>query len=207
MFRFTYLLFPKGNIHPKYKNYVYWSFISNIFVSAETVLSSHSMLSAMDTSSSETIRTVNYIGKDIIGQIGSLGYMTTMGDKADKKPKTFILYSNILQQIGFSTMCITPFIPEYFLPIAGISNVLTNISFIGFGAINAKCIQKLAIDNNVGEIYAKISIVNTIGSSIGLLLGVGITTLIPDHNSRILFLPFLAFIRILTFNYAIRDLI
>ena len=47
-------------------------------------------------------------------------------------------------------------------------NILSNLSSTGFGAVNAKCISKLAIDNNIMELYSKITIVNTIGSSIGL---------------------------------------
>jgi hypothetical protein len=98
-------------------------------------------------------------------------------------------------------------LPEYFLPVAGVSNILSNISFIGFGAINAKCIQKLATDENIGEIYAKISVFNTIGSSVGLFIGLGIITVVPDHYTRMCFIPVLACGRILAFNRAINGLI
>jgi len=164
------------------------------------------MLHAIDTGS-ETIRTVNYIGKDIIGQLGSLGYIAKMGQKADKNPERFLLYSNIIQQTAYVATCITPLAPVYFLPIAGFSNILANVSFTGFGAINAKCISQLAIEDNIGEIYAKISVINTLGSSIGLLLGVGITVAIPDYGMRMFVLPFLGAGRVYTFNRAIKGLI
>lgn len=200
------LFFPTGKVHPKYTQYVGWSFISNVLVSAESAMSTHSMLNAIGTCS-ETVRTANYIGKDIIGQFGGLLYMAKMSKQADKKPLNFLFYSNILQQFAYLSLCTTPMLPEYFLPIAGASNIFINISFISFGAINAKCIQTLAIDGNVGEIYSKISVINTLGSSIGLLLGIGIIAAVPDHTTRLFIIPIIALGRVATFNRAVKDLI
>ena len=200
------LFFPSGNVHPKYIQYVGWSFVSNVLVSMESAMATHSMLHAIGTNV-ETIRTVNYIGKDIIGQIGCLAYISKSGKKADKEPRQFLFYSNILQQLSYVSICATPMLPEYFLPVAGLSNILSNISFIGFGAINAKCIQKLATDENIGEIYAKVSVFNTIGSSVGLFIGLGIITAVPDHYSRMCFIPIIACGRILAFNCAVNGLI
>jgi hypothetical protein len=199
------LFFPTGVVHPKYIEYVGWSFISNVLVSAESAMSTHSILHAIGTDS-ETIRTANYIGKDIIGQIGGLAYISKMGKHSDKDPKKFLFYSNILQQFAYASLCFTPILPEYFLPIAGCSNILINISFIGFGAINAKCIQALATNENIGEIYSKISVVNTIGSSIGLLIGLGIITIIPDHTLRLFFIPVLGICRVGAFNRAVKGI-
>jgi len=200
------LFFPTGKVHPKYTQYVGWSFISNVLVSAESAMSTHSMLNAIGTCS-ETVRTANYIGKDIIGQFGGLLYMAKMGKQADKKPVNFLFYTNILQQFAYFSLCTTPMTPEYFLPIAGVSNIFINVSFIGFGAINAKCIQTLAVDGNVGEIYSKISVINTLGSSIGLLLGIGLIAAVPDHTTRLLIIPIIALGRVATFNRAVKDLI
>ena len=200
------LLLPLGKKHKNYNEFITWSFISNILVSAESVIATHSMLHSINTDS-ETIRTVNYVGKDIIGQIGGLFYIANIGKKIDQKPEKFLIYSNIIQQSSFLIITMTPFAPEYFLPIAGISNILTNISYTSYGAINAKCIQKLALEENIGEIYAKISIVNTLGSSIGLLLGLFITIKLPYYNDRIFILPFLGLGRIYSFQKAIKQII
>ena len=88
------LFFPTGNVHVKYTQYVGWSFISNVLVSVESAMATHSILNAINTDA-ETIRTVNYIGKDIIGQLGCLAYITKTGKEADNKPRKFLLYSNI----------------------------------------------------------------------------------------------------------------
>jgi len=200
------LLYPLGKKHKKHNQFIGWSFVSNILVSAESVIATHSMLHSINTDS-EMTRTMNYVGKDIIGQIGGLFYLANIGKKIDQKPEKFLLYSNIIQQGSFLSITMTPFTPEYFLVIAGASNILSNISFTSYGAINAKCIQKLSLSDNVGEIYAKVSIVNTMGSSIGLLLGLFITMKVPDHSGRLMILPFLGIFRVYSFQRAIKNLV
>lgn len=206
MDRLRLIFFPMGKHHINYGRYISWSFLSNAAVSAESAMSVHSMLTAVDTGS-DAIRTANYIGKDIIGQLGGLGYMAHMGRKADAEPRKFLLYSNAIQQAAYLITCVTPLAPEYFLPLAGCANILINLSFAGFGAINAKCIQTLAEEDNIGEIYAKISMTNMIGSSLGLLVGLGLVFVIPDHYSRLYTLPVLAVIRVYTLNKAIEGLV
>lgn len=206
MNRLRTLFFPSGQVHTKYTSYIGWSFASNVLVSAESAMATHSMLHSISCDT-ETIRTLNYIGKDVIGQLGCLAYIAKTGKEVDKDPKRFLFYSNFAQQLAYMSVCATPMSPEYFLPIAGFSNIFSNVSFIGFGAINAKCIQKLAIDGNVGELYAKISVFNTIGSSLGLMIGLGIVTVIPDHSTRLCLIPIFAFCRIAAFNRAVNGLI
>ena len=197
-----------GKVHPKYYQYVAWSFASNVLSSAESAMSTHSMLQAVNESESDISRTINYVGKDIIGQLGGLAYMAKIGREADKHPRKFLLYSNIFQQVAFCSICITPYCSEYFLPIAGLSNIMFNLSFTGFGAINAKCIGELSHEKqNIGEIYAKVSVLNTFGSSIGLLVGLGIDTICPDPELRLGFIPILACGRIYCFDRAVRSLI
>ena len=74
------LLLPLGKHHPRYTEYVGWSFISNVIVSAESAMGAHSMLATIG-SDSEITRTINYVGKDVIGQIGALGYISKMSDQ------------------------------------------------------------------------------------------------------------------------------
>ena len=200
------LIYPVGKHHPKYREYLAWSFVSNVIVSAESAMASHSMLAVLGQQS-ESYRTFNYVAKDIIGQLGALGYISKMSSKADKEPRRFLNYSHLVQQISYASMFSTPLIPDLFLPIAGCSNILTNISFAGFGAVNAICIQKLAVDDNIGEIYAKVSIINMIGSSIGLAMGVAITVAIPDHATRLCLTPVLALGRVYSLNCAIRTVL
>lgn len=205
---FRSLVFPKGNVHKNYLSYVGWSFLSNIIVSVESVLSTHSMLSVIGQASNDILITTNYIGKDLVGQMGSLWYMNKMGQKADKEPSKFIKYSMAFQQSSILVECATPLLPSYlFIPIAGCANIGKNISFTCFGAINARVIQKLAMEDNIGEIYAKVSVLNTLGSSIGMGLGLLLASLIPDHTLRLGLFPILAGLRMYSYNKSVEGLL
>jgi glutamate N-acetyltransferase/amino-acid N-acetyltransferase len=166
------------------------------------------MLSVVGQASTELTLSVNYIGKDIVGQIGGLYYMNKMGQKADKDPEKFVKYSMAFQQTAVFMECATPMLPiSMFIPVAGLANVGKNIAATGIGAVNAKIIAKLAEENNVGEIYAKISVLNTLGSTIGMGLGLAIAAKVPDHSMRMGIMPFLTMIRIYSYNKAIEDLL
>jgi hypothetical protein len=196
------LFFPSGKVHPKYAQYIKWSFISNIIVSAEFVLSTHSVLNSVSINT-DTIRTVNYIGKDIIGQVGSLLYLSQIGTKPDDNSKKFLLQSNLIQQTSLFIECLTPNFANYFIYISGGANIAANISFLGIGSVTAKCIQTLATDNNTGEVYAKIGAINTISSSIGMALGLCIMSVLPSNEGVFLMIPVLGMLRIYTVGKAI----
>ena len=201
-------IYPHGKVHKHYTRYVVWSCLSNMVISVESVLSTHSMLSVIGSTSNELAFSVNYVGKDIVGQIGGLWYMNRMGVKADREPVTFVKHSMILQQSAILLECATPLIPvAAFLPVAGFANISKNISFTGFGAVNAKIIKTLAEEDNIGEIYAKVSVLNTIGSSLGMGMGLAIAAYVPDHEMRIGLIPFLAGIRVYSYNKAVETLI
>ena len=205
--KFKNLILPtSGPIHLSHLKYIKWSFLSNILVSTETALGSDNMLHAINYDS-ENVRTLNYIGKDIIGQIGGTLYMAKISEQADKQPRNFLIYSNVIQQSSYMLMATTSlFDPYYFIPIAGVANIFSNISFTGYGAINAKCIQEMS-DNNMGEMYTKITMINTTASSIGLMIGVGICTAIPDDNIRLGMMPIVGMLRVYSYNKAIKGLI
>lgn len=195
--------YPQGKVHSFYPKYIAWSAASTFTVSLQTVLSTHSMLSVIGKSSSETLMSFNYIGKDLVGQVGGLFYMHKMGKRADKDPLSFFRYSMGIGQLSLFGENLTPFFSPFFLPVAGACNILNNISFAGFGAINAKCINMMALENNIGEMYAKLTVLNTLASSLGMISGLFLVSLFPDHYTRLAFLPFLSLFRWWTFNKSI----
>jgi glutamate N-acetyltransferase/amino-acid N-acetyltransferase len=201
-------IYPCGKVHKNYGKYVGWSCISNVVISIESVLSTHTMLSVVGQTNSDITLSINYIGKDIVGQLGGLWYMHKIGQKVDKESSKFINYSIFFQQSAVIMECATPLLPiGMFIPIAGIANVGKNIAATGMGAVNARVIQKLAEDNNIGEIYAKISILNTLGSTIGMAIGLLIAARVPDHSMRLGLMPFFTVFRIYSYNKAVDELI
>ena len=199
---------PTGKVNKHYNNYVLWSSVSNTIASIEGVLSTHSMLSVIGNTSNELTLSVNYIGKDIAGQLGGLWYINKIGKRVDTQSTKITHINLILQETSIFLECLTPFLPIYtFIPVAGIANVGKNISFTGLGAINARIIQKLAEEDNIGEIYSKITILNTLGSSIGMGLGLVLTGLIPDHSTRLCLMPILSVLRIYSYKQSIKYLL
>jgi hypothetical protein len=190
----------------KYINYVKWSFLSNFLVSIESAISTDAMINVV-SNTDDNFRMLNYLGKDILGQAGSVLYMSKIANKSDKTPEKFLVYADIMQQFSFVTMCSTHYINgSYFLLLASSSNMMSNISFTSYGAINAKCIQNIS-SNNIGEIYSKLTTVNTIASTLGLSTGIFICSVVPDYYTRSLFIPVLGIGRIITYRLAIKDLI
>ena len=192
-------------------NYIFWSGISNFASSMENVIGTDSMLYSLDTTPNKELinLSINFIGKDIFGQLGGMYYINKYGKKSDNNPKVWIRNNNIIQQTCIFTECATPFIPSYlFLPIAGLASIGRNVIWTGYGAISAKCIQKIAPTQAIGEVYSKISIINTLCSSFGMTFGLFISYKIPDHMTRIFcILPIIAFIRIYSLNRALKNLI
>lgn len=200
-------VYPNGRYDARYTQFVGWSFVSNILVSTQHALSVHSMLSALDVCNSDVSRSVNYMGKDVIGQLGSLCYMSKGAKLADKKPLLFLSRSHVCQQVSYILMCATPIFDSRFLIVAGSASALTNLAFIGFGAINQKCIPKIALDDNIGEISAKVAALNTLGSSVGMGLGIAVASTCPDHLTRMFVLPIIGIARVHTLNLAIKGIV
>ena len=104
------------------------------------------MLKSVVTTPSYTdILAVTYIGKDIIGQIGSLWYVNRHGKQADLNPKKHVTKNGIMQQLSFYMENFTPLLsPDHTLPFLGMINAMKNVTYINIGAVNTSNLQKLA---------------------------------------------------------------
>jgi hypothetical protein len=188
-------------INNAFTRYCGWSTLSTALVSVENVIATHSMLNCLHTTTS--IDTEPYFRKDILGQLGGLAYIAKKSKSVDENPKKFLHVSLLVQQLAIIAESATPLISkELFVPITSIASVGKNISMIGLGAINAQVIQKIS-DNNIGELYAKISIFNTLGSTVGMMAGLFIVAKIPSHEVRFCLVPFITAFRVWTYKKAI----
>jgi hypothetical protein len=153
------------------------------------------------------LRTTNYVGKDIVGQtLGLVGAAAlTNSKKVDIHPEKCVFASNLLQQSSYIIMCATPLVaPDCFLVVAGSANALMNVSCIGLGAVNAKCIQRLATDDNVAELYSKVTVANTLSASIGMAGGVLLSTAGLPWSQQMALVTLLGAARIYTLDRAVR---
>jgi hypothetical protein len=179
--------------------YLLYSGLTTYISSCEYVLSTHSMLSAVSCESNQLNMSMNFIGKDIIGQLGSLYIINSVSKYSDKNPMKFLKYSILTEQVSIFVESLTPIVyPELFIPIGACSNIGKSVSMVGIGSLNVKVINVISTNNNVGETYSKITSVNTIASSLGMMTGLAITTAIPCHHTRLCLIPVLGILRYLS---------
>jgi len=187
------------------KSYVKWMSIHNFSSSVSSVISTNSMLgSIINTPSYTSVLAVNYVGKDIIGQLGSLAYAWKTGKGADIEPLKYITKGGIILQTSFFVENCTPLISNniFIMPFLGFCSLLKNVSFISIGAVNAKNIQKLS-NGNIGEFYSKSASINTMSSTLGMIVGIGIIHMIPSYTIRsLVVLPTMSMISIYSLRKA-----
>lgn len=180
------------------RQYLKWTAINSFSTSVSSVISTNSMLSSITSEgpSYSSIITANYIGKDIIGQLGGLMYAWKTGKTADTQPLKYITKGVCVLQASFYIENLAPLVTNklFVLPFLGFSSTLKNISFISIGAVNANNLQKLATaspsqnespsTSNIGECYSKAASINTLSSTLGMICGIGIIYFIPSYTVR-----------------------
>lgn len=169
----------------------------NVVAGFETSITTSCIFSAMSSNGSEGI-IVNYLAKDIISNISSLYVIGKYSSDTDKNPYKSLIYSQLFNQISVVSEALSVKVSsEAVVPLLGFCSAGRCVSYITSGALTAKCIQKLSPDN-IGEMYAKAAIINTMGNSVGTILGLIFITKFQDKNIQISILPFVSFLRFIT---------
>jgi hypothetical protein len=157
--------------------------------SVSSVISTNSMLSSVTGTTPEfsSVVTTTYIGKDIIGQLGGLGYAWKTGKTADKQPSKYITKASLIQQASFYLETASVFVTDksMVMPFLGMCSTMKNVSYISIGAVSANNIQKIS-PKNIGEFYARVASINTLTSSFGMLAGILSIHYMPNTNMYIL---------------------
>lgn len=183
-----------------------WLAVSTVASSAQSVLSTEAMLTMLLGTESHTW---NYVGRDVLGQLGGLLVMSGLTKQTDKNPGRFLWMSHALQQASMALLLYTPELsPSLFMPVAAIANICTNVSFIGYGSLNAKCIQKLSSGHsNVGELYSKLTVYQTLASTVGLSMGMMLNESVHTslHTYPLFFL--LGLVRVYCCNQAVKKVL
>jgi hypothetical protein len=176
-----------------------WSSVSNCMMSAQYAITTHNVLNTVMGNSSM------YLIKDIIGQFGGLMYIIHKSKNIDTKPKYVLKYSDILQQTSFGLLMISQNIPStMFIYVASISSICMNISFIGYGSLNIKYISDLTNKNEIGYNYTLISCLNTLSSTIGMIIGVIVNTYVTNELCRMIIVSSIGVARVFTFRKSIQ---
>lgn len=135
------------------------------------VLSTHYMISSLKTLGTKS--TVNFVYKDIIGQTCGIGIAAFSSRHLHTNTFAIGLLGLILGQVGnYSEMCLR-FSPKRYLLLTSTAGILRNVSWVTYGAANAKYITTLSkqCDTSVPEVYSLLAAVNTLGASLGMYIG------------------------------------
>lgn len=186
--------------------------MSNFVCGFESIISSHSMFHASGIGSENTALaavSMNLIGKDILGQLFSIPFISKLSKYGDKHPMKYIRNNTILFGISNFIECSTPYFNEsLFIPIATLGNIGKNIGFTGFGSFNANIINKLSNDKlNITELYSKMAMANTISYSLGMSFGLLFVTQIENQELKLCILPLSGFLRWLLIKKSVQGLI
>jgi len=171
----------------QHKKYLLWNGVNNFLGGVKYTLSTDSLLSVMNVENPFLTGSISYISKDLVGQLGCFVYAYRQNNTSnDKEPVRTGKKLNAMVQGCVFLENVTPFIPSsMYIPIAGISNIIKNICMVGTGSINAKIIREIAKDNNdVAEIYTKISAHNSVSSSFGMMTGLLLIHFFPSRVLR-----------------------
>lgn len=178
--------------------------LNSFSTSCSFVISTHSMLNSITSSnaSSQTLITSTFISKDIIGQLGCLLYSLKTGKKADINPKKYSLKGSIFLESSIYLETLSPFLKDthYVAPYLGISSVLKNIAYISIGSVNTVNFQRINKDN-IGELYTKVASINTLSSTLGMIVGLGIIKTCSLYS--FCFLPILSSVSIYSMQKSI----
>lgn len=205
------MLIPSGKIHKSYLKFLSGVCFGNFICGVTSVCSTHGMLgSLIENDQTTDVATVsfNLITKDIVGQMASLPFITSISKLGDKNPKKHLAISLAIYEISNLLECATPlFNSNYFVPIASVGNIGKNIGFTGYGSFNANCINKLSKDkDNIAEIYSRICTSSSICFSLGMICGLYVVKIIPDHEMRMGILPILGLVRYSVISYCSKEI-
>lgn len=176
------------------RRYALYSLTSNIVSGFETSVSTAYLFEAMEVNPNVSIAS-SYLLRDVISNVSSLYVLNAWSKNVDRDYAVSLRRSQMFGQLSIISDVISLYIdPSFIVPITGVANVGRSVSWVTIGALNARIIQQLSA-NNIGEMYSKLSIVNTLGQSLGTILGLGFMYILPSKHAQFLILPFTGILR------------
>lgn len=174
-----------------------YSALNTMSSSCSFVLSSNSMLDTIAQNANSHFLSYNYVGKDIIGQLGSLFYIWKKGSVNKNSAFKAGLFQQLAYALENSAVYLTQTCTLPTLPILGTASLMKNISFVFVGGITIKKLTELTANQDIGPVYTKITAINTLASTMGMLVGLLIIYVCPSYTIRsIAVLPILGLISI-----------
>lgn len=201
-------MLPAGWHCAKAQTFVRWSICANVLASATSVMSTHALLAAVTMRPSELAVTVNYVSKDMVGQLVGAAVAGTTAYNADRRPMGYITACSALLSTATILEACTPLLTEAaFIPVGAAANVAKNVAWIGSGAMTAKAVREFSTAGDSANAYAKLASVNTVASTVGLAGGMAVVAFVPSHTVRVMFvLPLCSVLHMYAWRRAVSQL-
>lgn len=177
------LLLPSGypaSVAPTYARYSAWASAATVFSSTAGVLATQSLLFALGVGAGVAVPASaawQWVCKDGLGQLGGVLYAAVVGDRFDADPKRWRLAAALASDAAGAlevSMALAPgAVP--FLPLAAVSNVGRNVSWLSASATRASLHQALAVRGNLADVTAKAGSQITAAATAGTALGVALS--------------------------------
>ena len=161
-------LFHEGRVKYQYKILLLCNMFSSCIGSIEYAIGIQCLFMAMDGRHS-----VQFLTKDIVGQAIGLCIVNYIKRFT---PSQLLWFSTIFLQIGVLSDLLLLKFPDFLLLLTCLSTTLKNIGFTLNSTMHIQALNKSVTDEYIGESYVSYASTSTIAGTIGMGLGIVVTT-------------------------------
>ncbi|KAI8849178.1 vitamin B6 photo-protection and homoeostasis-domain-containing protein [Chytridium lagenaria] len=164
-----------------YLPYTLWHFAHSVSGTITGTLSTQALLQALGMGVGASIgiaATTNWIIKDGFGLLGGVLYAAFFGSRFDSQARRYRFLAAGSIQAATLAELLTPLVPQFFLPMASLSNVGKNIGWLAASATKASMHKGFAKEDNLGDITAKSGAQATLAGLVGTTGGIAISWLV-----------------------------
>jgi len=166
-----------------YIAYCLWSFVTNVAVTANSVLASTFLLYSvgLGAGSIATAGALNWVLKDGLGQLGTLLFGKVIAHNFDIHSKSWYFLSNVMLKGATAIEMTTILCPEHFLVMGSCANCIKGLAWMANGSTRSVFNLSFAKDNNIADITAKSTSQWIFASLLGTAAGASMCTYVGQN--------------------------
>jgi hypothetical protein len=169
---YNWFFFHEGPVKHAYKRLLLCNVFSSLIGSIEYAIGVQCLFYAMGISTLGS-KSVQFLLKDVIGQIIGLGIVNYVKHFT---PSQLLWFSTIFLQTGVISDLLLLKYPKYLLLLTCCSTTLKNIGFTLNSTLHIQAMNHSVVQRHIGEAYVSYASASTIAGSVGMGLGIVVTT-------------------------------
>lgn len=187
---------PADQVTPDYWEYIKWRGWHRLFSSMSSIFATQSLLLAVGVGARNTLPAaagINWVLKDGLGRLGRLTVATKFGESFDSDLKRFRFASSFIYAGALLIENLTPYVPQYFLPMAAIANVGKSVGLTTYISTQPAFYKSFAKVENISDISAKSQAQQMAIDTLGLALAVSLNLAVKQNAQISRMLPLIMF--------------